>query len=351
MTSQPEFYSRVFALAVAGALLYALFLIFAPFAGAISWAAFLAFLLYPLNVRLRRRCNGRAGAAAGALTTLVAIGVLLPISALSVEFVAQVSSLSAQVQAMAAREDVHSLADLGHFGWFTSLNAWLSELFPVSGTTLQDWLVSGTHAMLQRAAGLGGSVFLGAVNSLFGVVLTLFLLFFFLSDGDAMVARARRFIPMSEERTLRLQGRLARVARAIVFGMTLMALLEGLLLGVGFWVLGLSAPVVFGVLGVLVAMLPVGGTALIWVPATAWLFIDHHYGAGAALLAWGLVLAALDNILKPLLISGRAPISMLVVFLGVLGGIGAFGAIGMVAGPILLSLALALLEFAEAERT
>jgi predicted PurR-regulated permease PerM len=350
MKSQPEFYARIFTLAVAAALGYALFLIFAPFAGPICWAVFLAFLLFPLNGRLRRRLGGRSTAAAGLLTVLMLLCVLLPFSAVSVEFVAQIASLSGQLQAAAARVDVHSVADLQRFPWVASMDAWLATHFHVSTQTVQSWLVSGTHAMLQHAAGLGGSVFLGTVNSVFGMALTLVLLFFFLSDGEAMLQRARGLIPLSNAHTERLLERVAGVARAIVVGTTLTALLQGLLLGIGFRIVGLPSPVVFGVLGALIAMLPIGGTALLWVPATAWLFFDHHVGLGTLMGAWGLMLTGVDNVLKPMLISGRAPVSALVVFLGVLGGIAAFGAIGMIAGPVLVSLALTLLEFAEEER-
>ncbi len=350
MKQHPEFYARVFTLAVAAALGYALFLIFAPFAGAICWAVFLAFLLFPLNTRLRRRLRGRSALAAALLTVLVLLGVLLPISALSVEFVAQIAALSGQLQAAAAKVDVHSVADLQQFPWVASMDAWLATHFHVSTQTVQSWLVEGTHTMLEHAAGIGGSVFLGTVNSLFGMALTLVLLFFFLSDGDAMVLRARGLIPLSQEHTERLLARLAGIARAIVVGTTLTALLQGLLLGIGFRIVGLPSPVVFGVVGALIAMLPFGGTALLWVPATAWLFFDHHAGLGSLMAIWGLMLAGLDNVLKPMLISGRAPVSGLVVFLGVLGGIAAFGAIGMIAGPVLVSLALALFELAEEER-
>src|SRR5450432_140915 len=176
MKSHPEFYARVFTLAVAAALGYALFLIFAPFAGAICWAVFLAFLLFPLNARLRRRLRGHPALAAGLLTVLVLLGVLLPFSALSVEFVAQVAALSGQLQAAAARVDVHSMADLQRFPWIDSMDAWLVTNFHVSSQTVQSWLVSGTHAMLEHSASLGGSVFLGTVSSLFGMALTLVLL-------------------------------------------------------------------------------------------------------------------------------------------------------------------------------
>jgi len=178
----------------------------------------------------------------------------------------------------------------------------------------------------------------------------LFLLFFFLNDGEVMISRARKLIPLGEAHKERLFKRLSDITRAIVFGTSLTALLQGIVLGIGFSIAGLPSPVVFGVVGALIAMLPLGGTAIVWVPAVAWLFFDGRWGYGVFMVVWGLILSALDNFLKPMLISGRAPISTMVVFVGVLGGISAFGAIGIVLGPIVLSLVLALIEFAEESR-
>jgi predicted PurR-regulated permease PerM len=97
-------------------------------------------------------------------------------------------------------------------------------------------------------------------------------------------------------------------------------------------------------------MLPLGGAAFVWAPAVIWLFFEGRWGFAIFMLAWGLMLGGLDNVLRPLLISGRARISALAVFVGVLGGIPAFGAIGVIAGPVVLCLALALIEFAEEGR-
>jgi predicted PurR-regulated permease PerM len=166
-----------------------------------------------------------------------------------------------------------------------------------------------------------------------------------------MVARVRLLIPLDEARKDRLFSRLSDVTRAIVYGTTLTALLQGLLLGIGFAIAGLPSPVVFGVLAALLSMLPVGGAAFVWVPAVGWLFYDGRWGFAIFMIIWGLMLAGLDNVLRPLLISGRARISALAVFVGVLGGIPAFGAIGIIAGPIVLSLVLALIEFAEEGRS
>lgn len=346
MKTSSNFYPRVFALALAALLGYALLQIFTPFLGALTWAAFLAFLLFPLNRRLRGRLGG-ASAAAGVLTVGAPILLLLPLSAVSIEFVSQISALLQLVQKSAARLDITSFADLQKFPWIAGVNQWLESHVSISAQQIQDWLVGGTREVLARTARLSGAFFLGALGSLVDFALMLFLLFFFLRDGDEMIERARRLVPLDEERKERLISRLALITRAIVFGTTLTALLQGLLLGIGFRIAGLPSPVVFGVAGALLSMLPVGGTMFIWGPAVLWLFLDGRWGWGVFMLIWGAMLAGLDNVLRPMLISGRARISTLAVFLGALGGISAFGAIGIVAGPIVLSLALALAEFAE----
>lgn len=346
MPATPSFYSRVFALAVAAVLAYALLLIFTPFALPMTWAAFLAFLLFPLNLRWRRRLKSKS-IAASVLTVLAPIVILLPLSALSVEFVSQISALLRQTQKSATEMDIRSFSDLQQFPWIARINTWLQAHADISAEQVQSWLVSATREVMQRAASWGGSFFLGALGSLLAFAIMLFLLFFFLRDGELMIARGRRLIPMAEDRKERLFNQLGAVTRAIVFGTTVTALLQGLLLGVGFQIAGLPSPLVFGVLAALLSLLPVGGAAFVWIPAVIWLFFDKHWGSGIFLLVWGCLLGGLDNVVRPILISGRARISALAVFVGVLGGIPAFGAIGVIAGPVVLCLVLALIEFAE----
>jgi predicted PurR-regulated permease PerM len=344
--STPSFYSRVFALTVALLLGVALVMIFSPFLAAMSWAAFLAFLLYPLNLRLRRRLHGK-GRAAGLLTLLTPIVILLPLSAVSIAFVAQISVLVQKVEQQARQWDIKTFSDLQSFPLVARANDWLQSHTGISAAQVQSWVISGSQEVLHRAASMSGSFFLGAIGSLVGFAIMICLMFFFLSDGDVMCARARRLIPLDELRKDRLFRQLSDVTRAIVFGTTVTALLQGLLLGIGFAIAGLPAPVVFGVLVALVSMLPVGGATFAWVPATAWLFYDGRWGYGIFMLLWGLMLAGIDNVLRPMLISGRARISAMAVFVGVLGGVPAFGAIGIIGGPVVLSLVIALIEFAE----
>jgi predicted PurR-regulated permease PerM len=343
MQPKSSFYPRVFALVVAAVLGYALFRVIEPFALSMTWAAFLAFLMFPLSLRLRRRLRGSKSLTSALLTVLAPIVILMPLSALSFEFAAQISALLKGVQKSAADMDIKTFSDLQQFPLIARANAWLQQHTGTSAEQVQSWLISGTRQFMERAAGVGGSFFLDALGSLFSFVIMLFLLFFFLRDGDLMIGRARRLIPLGEERKERLFTQLSAVTRAIVFGTAVTALLQGVLIGIGFQIAGLPSPVVFGVLAALLSLLPVGGAAFVWIPAALW-------GYGIFMIVWGCILGALDNVLRPVLISGRAEISALAVFIGVLGGIPAFGAIGLFVGPVLLSLILALIEFAEESR-
>ncbi|HLW24222.1 MAG TPA: AI-2E family transporter [Steroidobacteraceae bacterium] len=349
MAAASSFYPRVFALVVAAGLGYALVLIFLPFLAPIAWAAFLAFLLQPVNVRLRARLGTR-GRAAGLLTVLTPIVLVLPLAALSFEFVTQISALVANLQQQAQQHDIKTISDLQRFPLFWRADAWLHAHTGVSAEQIQTWILSQTRLVLEKAAGLGGALFVGALGTFIAFMIMLFVLFYLLSDGDSMCARAIRLIPLDELRKARLVLQLSEVTRAIVFGTVMNSAVQGVLLGIGWAIAGLPAPVVFGVLVALITMLPVGGSMFAWIPALGWLIFQRHWGLAIFLLAWGLVLGALDNVLRPWLISGRARISGLAVFIGVLGGVSAFGAIGLIAGPVVLSLVIALIEFAEESR-
>src|SRR5258708_15943817 len=166
MPATSTFYPRVFALVVAVALGYALILIFRPFFGSMTWAAFLAFLLFPLNVRGRRHLRGK-GIAAGVLTLLAPITILLPLSALSIEFVTQISGLLQELQKAAKQWDIKTFADLRQFPWIAHANDWLQAHAGISAAQVQSWLVSGTQQVLHRPAPFAPSFSFCALDSPF----------------------------------------------------------------------------------------------------------------------------------------------------------------------------------------
>ena len=351
MTRDRTFTSRVFALAFAGALAWALFRVFRPFLSPILWALLLAFLLFPVNRRLRARFKGRKGAAALSLTAAAIAGIVVPAALLVVAFVDQGSQLLSKLSAMADQYKVARPSDILQIPVIDQVLHKLQEKVPVTTDQFQQWLVGLLRRTVQLLIAGSRGVFMGALDAVFGAVLTLFLLYFFIRDGDEFAERAIRLIPADETLKRRLAAHLSSVTRAVVLGALLTALVQGALLGAAFAISGLPSPVVFGALAAVCSLIPFAGTALVWVPGALLLGAQGHWGWAIFLAVWGaLVVGTADNILRPLLISGQARISTLAVFLGVLGGLAAFGMIGLFLGPVLIALALELVRFAEQDR-
>jgi predicted PurR-regulated permease PerM len=342
-----RFYARSFAVLTTVTLAIALFKIVAPFIGPLLWAMFLAFLLHPLHVRLTARMRGRAQLSAFLLTALTVVVIIGPLTGLGTAFVTQVNELLQQAQNAVGGQARNNVFDLTNVPRVRSALDWLDRTFDVDVAQVRSWAAEGSRSLLQSLASMSGRVFLGAVGAVVGFVLMMFMMFFFIRDGAEMIRTVRDLIPMSEAHKDKLFDHLAGVTRAMVYGTGLTALIQGTLVGIAFLIVHLPSPVVFGVLAALAALLPFGGTALVWIPAAIVLALQDRWGATIFLLIWGgLLVSLVDNVVRPMLVSGRAEVGTLTVFIGVLGGVAAFGAIGLFLGPVVLALIIALMRFA-----
>jgi len=349
--SDSSFYQRVFALVAAGLLGVALSWMVQPFVGPILWAFLLAFLLSPVNEVFGRALRGRRGLAALLITLASLLLILLPAALLAVAFAGQATELLGRIEALAQKHHITKMSDVLHVPLLQGAIDRLLVHLPVSAEQVQSWLVQSGQNALKIAVAMSGAFVVGALGVVIGFFLVLFLLFFFLRDGAELVRRAVRLIPMDPARKTDLLAHLSAVTRAVVLGTLLTAVAQGTLLGIGFALVGLPSPVVFGVLSSIVSLVPMVGTALVWIPAVVVLLIQDRLWASVFLLVWSLALVGtIDNVLKPLVVSGRAQISTLPVFLGLMGGLSAVGAIGMVLGPVIVALVIALLRFAAESR-
>jgi predicted PurR-regulated permease PerM len=345
---QSAFYSRAFTLVAMALLAVVCLKILTPFATSLCWAMLLAFLLHPLYLVLKQRLGRRRQHAAWLLTLAASLALLGPIAWLSALFVTQTSALLSLLQSQLNQDD---LLQLTNQPWLDRVLQWLNSTFGITITQLRGWATEATRGLLQTIAATGSQFFLGAMGTVANLFLTLFLLYFFLRDGALMLNTLRELVPMQKRARDELFEHLSAVTRAVMYGTGLTALIQGTLMGLAFLFTGMPSPVVFGVLSVVLALLPVGGTALVWLPAALLLFTQDRWGAGIFMLLWGaLLVSMIDNLVKPLLISGRAEVTTLTIFLGVLGGVATFGAIGLFLGPVVLALALALIRFTVAQR-
>ena len=339
-------YVRLGGLLLLAVLCYLVWRIVTPLWEPLLWAVLLGALLAPWNLRLTRRLGGRAQLASSITTSLTVLLFILPVLAAGGAVAAQAAQLLRRLERRVPEIRKASEIDLSSVPWLEDALAWLDDNTSISLAQLQGWLTEGLQRVLQVLMKSGGSVVMSALGTVVSFVVMLFVLFFVLRDGPALAQQVVRMLPIEQRRRTLLWQHLSDVTRAVFLGIGLTALAQGALLGVGFWIAGLPSPLVFGVLGVILALIPMIGPALLWVPAAIWLAIQGHHGHAIFMALWGAVVVSLvDNLLRPLLISGRAEVPTLAVFVGVMGGLAAFGFIGLFVGPIVLGLLVALFRF------
>ncbi len=307
-----------------------------PFFSPIIWAGILAYATWPAYRLVGRAFRDHAGMAAFAMTVLALAIAVLPLFWLLV--------LVAHELAVAVRGLVQFLAAGPH-----ALPPRLAGL-PVVGSLLQQALdrYAGTPDAFGRSAaellqGWSGEL-IGALASLGRnvgkILIGILTLFFFYRDGAALVGRLARL--RSRYGGERLDASVAaagQIIRAVLYGFVLTVLAQGVIAGIGYWILGVDAPALLGALTGLAAPIPVLGTGMVWVPVAASLLLSGHTWQGIVMLLWGALLVhPVDNILRPLVISNVGRLPFMLVMFGVLGGVAAFGLVGVFIGPVLLGL-------------
>lgn len=326
-------------------ILYGAFLILSPFLTAITWALILAILVYPLYAGLLRLLRGRATLAGLIVIGAIALLVVVP----GVELAWFLSDEAVEL--------VHSVRALlsgdGLAEW--TAKPWVEQIrrgWELLSFRLMDFKIDWKNLALQAAQassailvsqvkGLAQNVLLFTVN----FVIVLVTLFFMLRDGALFCDRLRRLLPMERQRQERLFQNIVNAVTAVVHGCLLVAMVQGLLAGLAFWLAGVPYPALWGVATAFAALLPVGGTALVTIPATLYVFLQGENVKAVILLVWCLgVVVTIDNVLKPLFIGSRIQLPMIFLFFGILGGLAMFGALGLILGPVLFALLAALLD-------
>jgi predicted PurR-regulated permease PerM len=214
------------------------------------------------------------------------------------------------------------------------------DRYTTNPTEVTQQLSAWTLGWAKNIGGILGSVGRNVVR----LTLTLLTLFFFFRDGHTIVRQTdhviKRFFGDRIDRYLITAG---KMTRAVVYGLLITGLIQGVLAAIGYWIVGLSAPVLLGFLTGVLSIVPLVGTAIVWVPTGIWLLSTSHVLRGVVLLAWGAILVyPADNVLRPILISSATRVPFLLVMFGALGGLDAFGLVGLFIGPVLLATGLAI---------
>jgi predicted PurR-regulated permease PerM len=316
-------------------LAFCVYLIFAPFFVPLAWAAVLVVVSYPAYEWLEQRMHPNTAAFVSTLgVTLI---LIVPAVLVMIAFVRQ---------GVEAVQSIQFSIAAGHYTWLSGEWNRLQDRFPDLGG---DDVTTTLHRYTEQAAGFVaaklGTILKNTAVFFFHLAVTILVMFYLYRDGEAIVERLRQVLPFDSDHGDRMLGDARELIFASVTSSLAAAVVHALLGGFAFAVTGIKAPLFWGVMMGFFSFIPVAGSALVWVPAAVSLMVGGHLGRGVFLVIFcALIVGLVDNVMRPWLISGRAELGGLLVFISVLGGIDVFGLLGVVLGPIIVATTAGLLE-------
>lgn len=319
--------------ALTALLLFLCYRMAVPFLSPLAWALALTIITLPFH-RLLERTIKYHGLAAALSVVAAAISVVAPVAIVTSNIAQQVGE-----NAETLRERIESGEWRGALEPYPQLVPpveWIDRQFDVEAS------LKGATAKIGAAA---GDFVKSSLKQAIQLVLTFYLLFYFLRDRESALRSVSFLSPLSPAQMEHLYKRLGDSLHGTIFGTFTVAIVQGSLGGLMFWWLGLPAPLLWGVIMGLMSLIPVLGTFVIWLPASLFLFATGEGAKAAILLVWGLlVVSSIDNILYPMLVGNRIKQHTILVFIAVVGGLVVFGAAGLILGPLILTATTVLLE-------
>ena len=311
-----------------------------PFFGALFWAVVFVIVLDPLSRRLTQIIGPRPNLSAGIMVLGFLLLIILPSLLILSAVVSEATTLIANVQS--GQIDLNQMFEstlnaLPNWSKVALQRLGLGDLAAVQSslvTTVGDWLGGNAPTMLTFGQNTAGFVVA------LGVML--YLMFFLFRDDDALLNRLKSAIPMERGMLDDLLGTFTRVVRATVRGDILVALLQGILGGIGFWLLGIRAVLLWTVLMAILSLFPLFGAALVWAPVALYLLANGYFWQGVFLTIYGVVVIGLvDNVVRPWLVGQATRMPDYIVLISTLGGIATFGLQGFISGPVIAAMFIA----------
>jgi predicted PurR-regulated permease PerM len=314
--------------------LFLSYLLAAPFLSALISAIALAVVFMPLQRWLEIRIK-QAGFAASITVTLAAVLLVMPTLFVGDRILSEASSatrvISASVRSGAWRRII---ADHPQFA---TAAVWIEQQINLPRTA-ENAVSSFTNIVTTLVRGSGAQ--------LVGFLVTFYFLFYFLRDRRLVLAAVEALSPLRKAEMSVLTLRVADTIRATVYGTIVVAMVQGCLGGLMFWWLGLPTPILWGIVMGLLAIIPVLGAFIIWIPAAVVLWLTGHPGNALILILWGtIVVGGIDNLIYPMLVGNRLKMHTVPTFISLVGGLIVFGAPGLILGPVVLTVTMYLIEY------
>ena len=330
--------------------LYLLYIIVSPFLAALGWAAVIVIATYPIYKRLFKLFRTKPTISAVIMTVFVFLIIVIPATLLVGTLVREVTHAQQVISQWSDTQPAVTLDRVLNHPWVAPVVTQLQDLVRASNIDLKDAAIQGARRITSFLLDALRGAVMQAALFLFQLILILISLFFLYRDGPKLTKAFLSTLPIPENQKAHIHGTVESLVSAVVIGVLVTATIQGLLSGIGYWFVGLPSPALLGTLSAICALIPVVGSALVWIPTVAYLLLSGDKIYGFVLLGWCiLVVGAVDNFLRPLLISGRSGLSFTLMALGGIGGLAAFGFFGLVAGPVIIAVFMLVLEMYQSE--
>jgi len=330
----------IFLSAMTAIALYFSYLLFRPFLTPLLAAVIIAVIFFPIHSHILRRLRNPS-LAAMASTLMVVLVVIVPAVAIILAIKGEIAGLYALI-------DQKSTESGGLSPYLNQLlerpMQWIGRYVDLSQFDLRTWTLGRLRDLSSFLVAEGWMIVGGLTSFVINSLITLFTLFFLFREGRSMRRRVAAVLPLSSEQVEKLLGGIENTIIGTVYGGLVVAAVQGSLVGLALWVLGVPSPVLWGVVAAFFALLPLVGTTIVWAPAALYLLASGSWIKAVILVAWGaFVVGTIDNLLRPYLISGRVQMHTLLIFFAVFGGVNVFGFLGLIIGPVILAVSTTLL--------
>lgn len=330
----------IFLSAMTAVALYFSYLLFRPFLKPLLYAAVIAVVFFPIHVQIHRWLRSPSLAAL-ASTTIVMLLIIVPAAAIVLAIKEEVADLYALI-------DQKSTESGGLSPYLSQLlerpMQWIGRYVDLSQFDLRASLLGRLRELSSFFVAEGWMIVGGVTTFVLNAVITLFTLFFLFREGRSMRRRAAAVLPLSSEQVEKLFSGIENTIIGTVYGGLVVAAVQGALVGLMLWISGVPSPVLWGVVASFFALLPLVGTAAVWVPASIYLLASGSWVWAVILVVWGMfVVGTIDNVLRPYLIGSRVKMHTLLIFFAVFGGVNVFGFLGLFIGPVILAVTMTLI--------
>jgi predicted PurR-regulated permease PerM len=328
-------------------ILYLFYLVIHPFLTDLFVALVMAMVFYPIYKKLLKLFKGLKILSAILTVLIMILAFLIPIFLLSGVITSQSLDLYQKISKGLQDGSIKRVIDLKLVYFNLFFDRWqidiqslrLEEYIGKFLTTFSEFIYTEMTALAKGVAG-----------TLFDLIIVLFVSFFLLIDGEKFLHEIKIFSPLEVTHHDRILLQLEKTVKATLKGSIIVALTQGLLGGIGFWIFGVPSSAFWGVCMVFSSVIPLIGTSIIWIPAALYLAFTSSYWMALGLVLWGtLIISGADNVLRPLLLKGEANLHPLLTFLSVLGGLIYFGFLGFILGPVVLSFLMTLFDIYKRE--